>query len=95
MTIKVLIKRKVTEDTAPGLDFLLRKLRSMVIHQKGYISGETLSSIDEPGTSLVIATWLTLDDWRRWSYSEERRELQDQIDLLVGEPTKFEVYGVA
>lgn len=95
MTIKVLIKRKVRHDMIPVLDSLLRELRSAALQQQGYVSGETLGRIDEPGTSLVIATWQTLDDWRRWSMNKERQNLQDQIDLLVEGPTEYEVYGVS
>lgn len=92
MAVTILIKRRVTEHTAPGLDFLLRKLRSLTVNQKGYISGESFRRIDEEGVSLVISVWQTFDAWRRWRASEERQELQNEIDLLLGEETQYEVY---
>lgn len=95
MAIKVLIKRKVSEDMAPGLDFVLRQMRTVTVNQKGYISGETLARLDEPGTSLVISTWQTLGDWERWMRNEERAELQEEIDIMLGEPTEYEIYGHA
>lgn len=93
MAVKVFIKRKVAaEGLAPKLDALLRKMRVLTLNRKGYISGETFNQIDQPGVSLVISSWQTLDDWREWTLSKERCELQEQIDKLLGQPTTYEVF---
>ena len=92
MSVKILIKRKVTDESMPGLEFLLRNLRSLTIHQKGYISGESLISVEEKNLCLVISSWKTLEDWQRWFSSTERLAIQNQIDHLLGEPTHYEIY---
>jgi heme oxygenase (mycobilin-producing) len=93
MAVKIFIKRKVAADElAPKLDALLRKMRVLTLNRKGYISGETFNRIDEPGVSLVISTWQSLDDWREWTLSKERCELQEQIDQLLGQPTTYEIF---
>jgi heme-degrading monooxygenase HmoA len=92
MAVKVLIKRKVADKHAPELEALLRKMRAMTLNQKGYISGETFTRLDEPGVSMVISTWQSIDDWRAWTLSKERIEVQEQIDKLLGEPTKYEIF---
>jgi len=92
MAVKVLIKRKVADKQAPQLEALLRKMRAMTLGQKGYISGETFTRLDEPGVSMVISTWQSIDDWRAWTLSKERIEVQEQIDKLLGEPTKYEIF---
>ncbi len=92
MAVKILIKRKVNEQTVDGLDYLLKKMRSQTLSQAGYISGETYKRFDEEGESMVISTWKTVDDWRRWFNSEERKEIQNQIDILLEEPTEYEIY---
>jgi heme-degrading monooxygenase HmoA len=93
MAVKVFIKRKVVaEELAPKLDALLRKMRVLTLNRKGYISGETFNQIDQPGVSLVISSWQTLDDWREWTLSKERCELQEQIDKLLGQPTTYEIF---
>lgn len=92
MAVKILIKRKVNEQSADGLDYLLKKMRSQTLTQAGYISGETYKRFDEEGQSMVISTWKTVDDWRRWFNSEERKEIQNQIDILLEEPTEYEIY---
>ena len=93
MAIKVLIKRKVSEDREKELGVLLRQLRSLTMGRAGYISGETLRRFDKPGENLVISTWQSPDDWREWVLSRERAEIQDRIDTLLGEKTEYEIYA--
>jgi heme-degrading monooxygenase HmoA len=92
MAVKVLIKRKVGKKVAPELEALLRKMRALTLSRKGYISGETFHRVDQEGVSLVISTWQSSDDWRQWTLSKERLELQEQIDQLLGLPTEYEVF---
>ncbi|MBM9536396.1 antibiotic biosynthesis monooxygenase family protein [Desulfobulbus alkaliphilus] len=92
MAVKVLIKRKVGDQHAPELDALLKKLRALTLARKGYISGESFTRLDEPGVSLVISTWQSMDDWREWVLSKERIALQEQIDKLLGHPTEYEIF---
>ena len=60
--------------------------------QPGYISGETLHSLDSPGEIVVISTWQTVEQWRSWVANKERLKIQDQIDMLLREKTGYEVY---
>ena len=92
MAIKVFIKRAVPENMAEALKPLLKKLRNLAMEQPGYVSGETYKRIDRPGENLVISTWQSMDDWRRWLLSEERAEIQAKVDYLLGEKTGYEIY---
>jgi heme-degrading monooxygenase HmoA len=92
MTVKILIKRKVTDPQAVELNLLLNQLRTLTMNQDGYVSGETLKRVDLPEECLVISTWRSADDWRRWVMSSQRKAIQDQIDALLGHPTLYEVY---
>ena len=97
MAVKVLIKRKVPEDKAKAMIPLFRKMRIQANNQPGYISGETLRSSDNPEEFLVISTWETSSDWKNWVNSNDRKEVQDEIDALLGGKTEFEIfhYGFA
>ena len=92
MAVKILIKRKITIDKAKQMIPLFRKMRSMAIGQPGYISGETLKRLDEPGEFLVISTWHSSDDWKNWLESEDRKKIQNEIDDLLGGDTNYEIY---
>lgn len=91
--VKVFIKRKVLDQDIPELMDLLKKLRALTLSQPGYVSGETLKRLDEPGTCVVISTWNSQADWNDWLSNKERAAVQEEIDRLLGAPTQYEVYG--
>lgn len=93
MAISVMIQR-VFEDNenATKLAPLIVKLRSLATVQPGYITGKTFRCLDCPGEYLVISTWNSLEDWNRWLNSEQRMEIQKQVDDLLGEKTEYRVY---
>ena len=92
MSVKVLIKRSVSQDQARALIPLVRQMRASAATQAGYITGETLRSLDNPEEFLVISTWQSSDDWKNWLKSEERNKVQNKIDDLLGGETKYEIF---
>jgi heme-degrading monooxygenase HmoA len=92
MSVQVMIKRKWKVDKPEELLPLLKKLRARAEKQPGFVSGETLRSIEDPADYLVISKWETADDWKKWLNSKERREIQGRVDSLIGEKTFYEVY---
>ena len=93
MAVSVLIRRTFTEkDKAAELAPLIVKLRSLAAVQPGYLTGRTFRCLDCAGEYLVISTWNTLEDWNRWLNSEQRRQLQDRVDELLGEKTEYRLY---
>lgn len=93
MAIKIMILRSVSSEKAQILAPLMKKLRALALEHPGYISGETLRSVDQPGTYLVLSTWKDLTSWNAWLRSPERCEIQAQIDALTGVPTQYEVFS--
>ena len=93
MAIRVFIKR-VCEN--PGnekeLFRLIRKLRSLVPQQPGYLSSKYVKKIDHPKDIVAISTWDTLQDWQNWYASEIRRDIQSKIDAIPGVKTTFQIY---
>ena len=92
MPIQVIIKRKWQTDNPEALFPLLTKLRSLAKKQPGYISGETLRSLDDHQDYMVVSHWETADDWNKWLQSKERRDLQGRVDSLIGEKTFYEIF---
>ncbi len=94
MAVEVLIRRKIKEGKAEQVSPLIVKLRSLATIQPGYISGETLSCIDPPGKNeyMVISTWRSVDDWKKWFNSTDRNALDDQIEHLSREKSEYAIY---
>ena len=92
MSVKIFIKRTVPEGKIPELTVLLKRLRSVTLMQPGYISGQTLKRLDQPGDSMVISTWRSIEDWNDWIKNEKRIAIQGEIDRLLGSETEYEIY---
>ena len=97
MAVKVLIRRTIPENKARQMIPLFRKMRRLANEQSGYITGETMRNLENPDEFMVISTWETSDDWKRWVQSDEREQIQKQIDDLLGGNTDYEIfhYGFA
>lgn len=92
MAVKIFIKRLIPEGKERELFKLIRELRTKAVAQPGYISGETLVRVDNPSQFLVVSTWRHIDDWEKWQAHEERKNLQNRIDEILGKETEYEVY---
>jgi heme-degrading monooxygenase HmoA len=42
----------------------------------------------------VISTWQTIEDWIRWEESDERAVSEAELENLLEEPAKFEIYDL-
>ena len=92
MSVHVMSIRKFQIEETEKLISLLAELSSHLKEQPGYISRETLRSLDNPGEYLVKCEWETVEYWDKWLHSKERRDIQGKIDSLIGEKTFFEVF---
>ena len=90
--IKIHIRRKVPENKADNLKSLINQLRGVTMGTQGYVAGETLKRLDKPGESLVVTKWQSKFYWEQWIQSKERAEIQDKIDQLLGDETRYEIY---
>lgn len=92
MAVHVVIKRKLKVSHPEKLMPLLNELRERAKVQEGYISTDTLQSVDNPEDYLVISKWETEENWMVWFKSKERRDLQGRVDSLIGERTFYEIF---
>lgn len=92
MAVKIFIKRKSVDKNIIELTVLLKRMRALTLNQPGYIYGETLRRIDRSDECMVISTWRSLADWEEWFENEERRSIQSEIDLLLGENTEYAIF---
>ena len=100
MIVRVLMTRKIPKWTTgtdisilPRLSELLIELRNMANQQPGYITGETLRNVEDRNEYLVISTWKSQEAWDRWLANEKRREVESQVDALLGSTTSYKVYS--
>ncbi len=92
MSVRVVIERHAKKGKERELENLLKELRIRGIRQPGYLSGETLQSLDDLSLSLVLSTWATINDWKAWENSPQRREISAKIELLLASPARTIVF---
>ena len=95
MAVKVIIERSMSRDKQAAVVELLMQLRAKAMRQRGYISGETLFSIDSPGTHVVLSTWESLNDWKAWEKSPQRTDIVKKIDAMLNASGKVSVFETA
>jgi heme-degrading monooxygenase HmoA len=90
--IKIHIRRRISEDHQHVLMELINQMRAAIVGNPGYISGETLKRVDQPGEVLVVSKWQSHYYWNQWYASPERTALQEKIDQVLGAQTQYEIY---
>ena len=92
MQAKILIKRKFIKGKKSEIIALLKELRSGAMQQPGYISGETLSSIEQPQTLMVISSWQDLESWHNWSENDTRKTLEKMLETYQEGATEYQEF---
>jgi heme-degrading monooxygenase HmoA len=92
MAVRVLIEREIELGREVELHQMLVKLRGKAMQARGYISGETLRSLDNPNKFLVISTWNSVEDWKSWDSHPDRKSCEVELNEILRYPEKATVY---
>jgi len=92
--IKVIIERQFRKAQGVKAESLLLEIRSKALRARGYIGGETLSSVDDPSVLVTISTWADEASWKAWASSRERQQIMAKITPLMVSPEKVSVFRV-
>ena len=94
MHVKILIKRKFKKGKQQEIIAMLRELRSGALHQPGYISGETMTSTEDPQTMMVISTWRDMESWYNWKRNNTRQTLEQMLETYQVDSTEYQEFKV-
>jgi len=92
MAVKVLIKRKIKDGNMQAASRLLINIRSGAMNQPGYISSETMRSLDDPTQILVTSMWHNKEAWENWKNSETRKAIVAEFKEYIVGPAEYEHY---
>ncbi len=88
---KILIERKIKAGMEREFKKLMREVLSIAAHAHGFISGETLQSVDDPTLHVTISQWKDIESWNSWIRSADRKKKQEEYDKILAEPMKITV----
>ena len=89
MTLKILIERHVKKGKEKELIDLLHKLRTELMSQPGYVSGELFQNTEDTSIIFALSTWASPLDWKSWEDDPKRLQLNAEIEPLLTEPPKL------
>ncbi|MGC9975523.1 MAG: antibiotic biosynthesis monooxygenase family protein [Syntrophales bacterium] len=90
--IRVTIEHHCQPGKENQLRDLLLELRTMAMHQPGYISGETLRELINPSLFNIISIWSTLEDWKKWHRSEQRMSIEEKVNSITNDGMKLRIF---
>ena len=94
MAVKILIKRVIKDGNMQAAARLMINTRSGAMKQPGYISSESMRSLDDPSLVTVVSRWQNREAWDAWRNSDTRKEIVAEFkDYIVGE-TEYEHYSL-
>jgi heme-degrading monooxygenase HmoA len=94
MAVKILIKHKFKNGNMRAASRFLINNRTGAMQQPGYISSETLRSLDDQDQVMVVSMWENMEAWGAWKNSETRKaNVAEFKDYLAGE-TVYEHYSL-
>lgn len=92
MAVKVTVERKVIPGEQRKIARLLRELRSKVVVNPGFISGETVLDIHSPAIFMTISSWSSLAVWEDWEKNPDRLQVVEKINAFLQEPTTVRLW---
>lgn len=94
MPVTVLITREFKPNAFPKAYELIVKLRSLATLEPGYITGQTMVSVDNPNKLSVMSTWESLQRWKDWQAGDLRKQYTDKMEEMSTGPEEVQVLMV-
>jgi heme oxygenase (mycobilin-producing) len=91
--VSVIIERHCKPGKTADLEKYIYDLRMEAIPMRGFSSGQTLQSVNDPNFYLVISTWFSQELWDTWYNSAARHKMSRQINALLSSPEKVTVFN--
>ena len=95
MTIKVLISRNFRKEYNHDAHFHNAEIRALATVQPGYISGTTMSNLENPNEMLIISSWEDKDAWEAWYRSDIRKDYYKKLRVLLESDEEIAVFKVS
>jgi heme-degrading monooxygenase HmoA len=75
-------------------DAAMQERMAAVKDQPGWVGGQMLRPEREPTKRLIVGTWQTRDDWKRWHEDPQFASTREELDGLTAAEEQHEWYGV-
>ncbi len=73
---------------------LLLRLRVDAMQYPGFVGAENLTHRRDSSLIVVMSTWDRAENWIAWEQSKVRAELLKEVESLVEDQTRVEIYDI-
>ena len=94
MAVKILIKRKIKNGDMQAASRLLISIRAAAMNRQGYISSESMRSLDDPNQIVIVSMWKDVESWEAWKSSEARKAIETEFKDFIDGQTQYEQYSL-
>jgi heme-degrading monooxygenase HmoA len=70
----------------------LAELRSAAVRQKGYISGNTLVSVEDKSEIIIQTIWQSSPDWKEWEKSQTQTNIFRKLLPFLKKKSESKIY---
>ncbi len=81
--IRIIIDRIIAETLEANYEEMAAKILQRSVVAPGFISGESLKDVKNPRHRVLLCKWRSLAEWQQWEESPERKELMQQMNLML------------
>jgi heme-degrading monooxygenase HmoA len=75
-------------------DAAMQERMAAVRTQPGWVGGQMLRPEGDPARRLIVGTWQTRDDWKRWHDDPQFASTREELDSLATGTEQHAWYGV-
>jgi heme-degrading monooxygenase HmoA len=75
-------------------DAAMQERMQAVRDQPGWVGGQMLQPEGDPSKRLIVGTWRSQDDWKRWHDDPQFASTREELDGLTAGAEQHEWYGV-
>ena len=81
--VTIVTEIQVKEGSEPKWDEIMRQRMAAARKHAGWIGGQLLQPADDPLRRVIVGTWKSRDDWKRWHTDPGFQQARSELDQLV------------
>ncbi|ROU01631.1 antibiotic biosynthesis monooxygenase [Marinobacter sp. R17] len=89
--IRVLIERHIATTLESAYERESRLLLQHAVSVPGFISGETLVDANDIHHRMTLCNWRSITDWDNWYHSDQRKEMMNELNLMMDQEEKVTI----
>jgi len=93
--VRIIIERFIAESLEGYYEDVAQETLQKALRSQGFISGESLTDTQNSLHRFILCNWKSLEDWKHWEQSFERREMMGKLNLMLEKEERFTILEIS